>query len=244
MDFYGFISALSSDWISKMSGGASILFAVLGFIKHKKFVFFKSPGFQRKVFWVTALLCFFLASVSAWTNEHQRVINLSSQIEQKNPNFTVDFNMVYISPAGIHRENSIIILDVLIANIGGVSLIKNIELIAKMQDGVIGGTPIIKHQKGLFVRFPKGAKILLGPSDYLPTKCSSRSVDAGGVVGWYHVLLRNVRPEQILSGSAVLIFRFKDVYGKLYDFPYTNMKVIEVNKDIIVDSQKLQEYIH
>jgi hypothetical protein len=86
MDFHGFILALFNDWISIMSGTASILFAALGYIPLKTFAFFKKPGMQRKIFWGMALFCFFLSSVSAWTNEHKKAENLLGQLEIKQKN--------------------------------------------------------------------------------------------------------------------------------------------------------------
>jgi hypothetical protein len=64
MDLSGFLSALVADWISLMSGVASVVLTVLGF--------FRKPQTHRKMFWSAALLSFFIASVRIWTAEHRR----------------------------------------------------------------------------------------------------------------------------------------------------------------------------
>ncbi len=64
-----------------MSGGLSILFAYLGFSKHKIFGLFEKPGLQRKIFWGMALLCFFVASAHIWTTEHKKLISESAYLQ-------------------------------------------------------------------------------------------------------------------------------------------------------------------
>jgi len=83
MDIQGFIKALYSDWVSFMGGIFSIVFAAMGFIKNEKFAFLTKPETQRRIFWFMALICFLGASVSAWTNEHKKVIALEGTLKSE-----------------------------------------------------------------------------------------------------------------------------------------------------------------
>ncbi len=233
MDFFGFISAVYNDWISRMSGLASVAFVALGFIPHKKFRFFKNPIVQRKIFWGIALFCFFLASISAWTNEHQKVVS-------KTPNFSVDFSQYFVNPAGKHNENSLLTVSFLIASTGGASLIKDIELAIKTENGLINGTPIAPFRDSFTIRDKENDVIyFFKTDDYLPRKCSSRLIDSGGVTGWYYVLLHNVQIKQITHGS-IIIFKFKDVYGNLHEFS-ENWRFTDPNKTL---HNAKKEYVH
>jgi len=77
MDFHGFISALLTDWIGLMSGGASLILTAWGF--------FRKAEQQRRMFWIAGLFCFFLASVSVWTKEHRDQEKLRTALEDKKP---------------------------------------------------------------------------------------------------------------------------------------------------------------
>jgi hypothetical protein len=81
MDIIGFIYALGKDWITLMSGVASVIFTVMGFIKHKRFQFIKRPEWQARMYWSMALLCFFFASVRIWTDEHKKVMDNAAYLQ-------------------------------------------------------------------------------------------------------------------------------------------------------------------
>ncbi len=91
MEFGGFISALFTDWVTLMSGIFSVLFTILGYIKHEKLQFIKNPEIQRKIYWTLALLCFLFASVRIWTNEHRMLISEHAYLQGRATGF-YDYN--------------------------------------------------------------------------------------------------------------------------------------------------------
>jgi len=66
MDFQAFLSALVADWVSMMSGIASVVLLIASVVR-------KWDAVPRWAFWVAATTCFFFASVRVWTTEHRAV---------------------------------------------------------------------------------------------------------------------------------------------------------------------------
>ena len=142
MDFIGFITALFNDWIARMSGGASIVLTILGFIPHKKFNIFSKPNVQRWIFWCTALLCFFVASVSVWTNEHQTIGKLEMEINNLSvPKLDGTFEQVFVAPAGNKNESSLLTIMAIIKNTGAQSIVSDFGIIVKAGNKQTSGIP-------------------------------------------------------------------------------------------------------
>src|SRR5713226_6553218 len=88
MDFRDFFSALLGDWISLMSGIASVALMVVAFVR-------KWDKVPRWAFVIAAIACFFLASARAWTTEHRRAQSLKDEIDrQAYPQFSCEINQV------------------------------------------------------------------------------------------------------------------------------------------------------
>jgi hypothetical protein len=66
MEFRAFLGAFTADWVTLMSGIASVILLILG-------TFRKWNNVPRPVFWIAAALCFFFASARVWTTEHYKV---------------------------------------------------------------------------------------------------------------------------------------------------------------------------
>jgi hypothetical protein len=74
MDIWGFFKAVLSDWVAFMSGAASLILTLIGFVAELQ----KRQAKVRHWFGIAALVCFILASISVWTSEHGKAIELSS----------------------------------------------------------------------------------------------------------------------------------------------------------------------
>lgn len=72
VDFWGFIKALTGDWIGLMSSGVSILLTIVGFVR---------PQNQKKHFWIAGAVCLFLGSVHVWSTEHAKVIGQIASLD-------------------------------------------------------------------------------------------------------------------------------------------------------------------
>jgi hypothetical protein len=79
MDICPYVLALMQDWVSLMSGVASVVLSILFFVILKK-------RQSRRWFGIAALVCFFLASARIWTNEHRKYL---SAVENNSPKFQI-----------------------------------------------------------------------------------------------------------------------------------------------------------
>jgi hypothetical protein len=71
MDFGAYVLAFGQDWITLMSGIASVILAIIGVAK-------KWDRVPRWAFILAALICFFVASGRIWTTEHRARVQLES----------------------------------------------------------------------------------------------------------------------------------------------------------------------
>jgi hypothetical protein len=82
----GFLNSWTSDWIGKMSGGASIILAFLAAYGPQ------TTGYLKLILWVASLLCFVAGSYHVWKKEHLQKEAQSKQIDllhSKRPVFRV-----------------------------------------------------------------------------------------------------------------------------------------------------------
>ena len=94
MDLSKFLLALMSDWISLMSGIASVILTIVG-------IAWKWTSVPRWVFWLTASLCFFFASARVWTTEHRRADELNAALDRKQgTNVSLRMNFYGMKPGG------------------------------------------------------------------------------------------------------------------------------------------------
>jgi hypothetical protein len=73
MDMVGFLSAFVIDYVSLMSGIASLLLTVIGLRQ--------SEASRKKWFRGAALICFVIASARVWTTEHRKVLGQTAFLD-------------------------------------------------------------------------------------------------------------------------------------------------------------------
>lgn len=248
MDFSDFIFALSRDWITLMSGIFSVLFAILGYIKHKRLQqLFTKPENQRKVFWGMALLCFFFASVRVWTDEHRQVVSLENQVkiekERKIPKLSAQVDILAVAPAGHKWESSIVTVVAIIRNTGAPSIADDFKVTIKVGEkehkGIIVPPPI--KEINLWTTDGKNKEgVALLAEDYLPRKCLAQPiVTGGGVFGFIQLLVTNVQHQEI-HNKGIITISFRDVLNNVYSFQSVKEKDSESQKPIL-NVNKLQE---
>lgn len=216
MDFTGFILALGKDWFALMSGVASVIFTVLGFLKHKIFKIFKTPERQRKIYWGMALLCFFLAAVSVWTNEHRKVTNLTYDLERERDRSTPKLSAEIVFVGGLHagekNQNSVVVVQVNINNdpAGAPSIVRDVKMSVRSGDTEVQGAPMLVPTRHI-----KFGNVYVKSEDYLPNKCKNLVIMAGGgVTGFYWAFIRGLSLDQVLTAGTIITITFKDVKGK------------------------------
>src|ERR1017187_8563562 len=74
-DFKGFGYAILTDWVSLMSGIASVILVIVGFVKHWDAV-------PRWAIIITAAVCFFIAGARVWTTQNNARITAEKKLEE------------------------------------------------------------------------------------------------------------------------------------------------------------------
>jgi hypothetical protein len=213
MDFKEFLFALTHDWVSLMSGIASVIITMVGVAK-------KWDQIPRWVFWVAAIVCFFFASCRIWTTQHRARLAVEEQLKQLTiPSLVGHIEYVAFLPS--KQGDVAVALFASIdsgaapsfADIGPVKVIlsdgKRIELITI---GVpANGIQILPTRPGeLPAHFPR--------QDYLPIKARSPPIQTGGaVLGWTWGLAQGVSLEKISSPDTKIVLDFTDIKGKPYE---------------------------
>jgi hypothetical protein len=70
-----YLAALWADWVARMSGAASVLLAFLA--AYLEFVIKNG----KAALWVTAAVCFIIASYRIWAAEHKKASEATAQLE-------------------------------------------------------------------------------------------------------------------------------------------------------------------
>jgi hypothetical protein len=166
MDLGAFVAALCADWVGLMSGAASILLTIGGF--------FGSSRHQRRMFWIFAGACFFIASLRVWTIEHRRADALQTQLEeQTRPHLSCEIDTVSTGfVAAAKAPYALIKLIAKVRNIGAQSTAEQFRLNITLSNGtVINGVPATISDK-MSWRYPNGTVEIMHRTDNLDEKTS------------------------------------------------------------------------
>jgi hypothetical protein len=223
VDLSKFLLALVSDWISLMSGIASVILTIIGIAK-------KWTSIPRWVFWLASVICFFFASARIWTTEHRNYLAEAAEHEAK-----LDFKFQEINtgsfapekdPAPIFGGDAMITVAGTMFNAGLMpSIVTDWELLVTIPGD---NTP----HKGEF--FGSEAKTIVFHTQagaqgsyswehaYLPDLTATDGIDAGkGKVGFIVFHLPGVKLSQVQRLGVVYDLSWQDVNGKKYHKEFT-----------------------
>jgi len=133
LDLKNFILALLGDWVSLMSGIASVVLTIIGAVRRWQQV-------PRWVLWVAAASCFLVASTRVWTTEHVRADRLQNEMDQSlNPRLECSIEQLVI---GYRAQDSLVkealaLLVVTIRNKGAPSAAEQYTLQATGDNGLV-----------------------------------------------------------------------------------------------------------
>lgn len=217
MDLRGFILTLLNHWIAWMTGGASILFVALGFIKHKKFKFLKKPNVQRKIFWSMALFFFFIASVSVWTSEHQKVLSLSNKLSklevESSPNITGSIDRVLIGKERLAEKRLSVDITASLRNTGAPSIAEGFLLKVILMNGqIIPGESFYRYT-GHEIQYGSGIIEKISDSDLLDRK-ASQPIPSGGMVRGRLFFFIDTDVDSISTPGTTFELTIYDIKGK------------------------------
>jgi hypothetical protein len=214
IDFSGFVAAIISHWVSLMSGIASVVLTILGFVR-------RWDTFPRRVIWITALACFLIAAIKVWTTEHQDRIKAEAELEElTKPKLSGVIEGRVFGVAEAKNNQSIVTLNPLITNTGAPSVALDFNVQIELFDGRKPNVMVIPPPRPdqyftLVAEHKVGSVSFLG-SDFVPRKASINPIPKGGVAEGFIAVLVGAKREDIFRPETSIILVWKDVNGAPY----------------------------
>jgi hypothetical protein len=88
MHVRGYLSAYLKDWVSLMSGAASVAFTFWAILADP------NNANLRKGLWIVSALCFLVGSYRVWAKEHAEVLRLQTEAEKEINQIVGEFNEI------------------------------------------------------------------------------------------------------------------------------------------------------
>ena len=203
----GFVSAVLKDWVSLMSGIASVILTIIGF-------FLKSHSQTRKTFWAAGLLCFLISANRVWANEHRLNIDLTQRLNEARPKLAGTISQIQTGLLVHQRLNlparPLSLLTVSIRNLGADSIADQYSLTVR--------TPRGRRAVGVLSTLP-GRFVINGytydNSGLLAGKTEEKPIERGGQrTGFLFFEFEHMELSSLQDKAAVFELSFKDVTGK------------------------------
>jgi hypothetical protein len=222
MDLQAFLAAISADWITLMSGIASVILLIAGVARGWE----KVP---RWAFWTMAALCFFFASARVWTVEHRSAEDARSETghiqkrldELTKPEFELTWTAATIGEGDFEEGRHKIRLtssyiQIAVLNHGAPSVIKECKGSVRLTDGTELEGKLLLSSRNLTVNQWVGrTKLPMSPS--LISGWSSVPIPTGGRgVGSVIFMFPAGTKTKADGPGGVLIFKIVDIEGREY----------------------------
>src|SRR5580658_2696752 len=185
MDIKDFFSALIGDWVSLMSGVASVALTIIGIAR-------KWEKVPRWTFWIAAAVCFFLAATRIWTAEHRSFLQAEEELDNlTKPQLELSIDRIAASYAkldvGEHAGEMFPAVSVIahLVNNGAPSVADNWRLRTTLRDGSSQETSPIYIDPSQVVYGTQeeiGSNFRLSLSDELIFKAFNHPIERGNVV--------------------------------------------------------------
>jgi hypothetical protein len=139
-----------TDWISLVSGVASVVLSSMGAIRKKPL--------PQWAWWTAAAICFLLAPARIWTTEHRRANRLQVILDQQvNPQLACTIDQISQSASGQNSQaNSVLISIVTLRNTGAPSAADSYSLRVKLLDGSEVSGLLLTIPERLPITYPNG----------------------------------------------------------------------------------------
>jgi hypothetical protein len=234
MDLISFLSAMLQDWVSLMSGIASIILIAIGFVE-------KWQTVPRGIVILAGVICFFLASMRVWTQEHRARLKSENTLERLTiPKLSGSIDWTVVAPAQ-NDKSCLLWIGATIRNSGAPTIADNFLVRAKLVDGREHDFRFLPLSKDdMILRGKRNQpQVVLSVSDYLPRKNSEKPIPNGGAgTGWIFVLGEGIAPGEILQQGVTIAFSFADFTGKRWEV--IKEMAEERGEPFLLDPRKLQ----
>jgi hypothetical protein len=219
------LSLLFSNWSNAVCGGGVGVGIVAILIVTQLVWGWTMP----KIWYILIFIVFFIlgASFIAWRDEHRKSMDLFDQLakekDHSRPKLNGQIGGLLLSPVGQQKENSVILVSLMITNIGAPSIVHDIHLAVQAGDIPIEGEFIPPSKEGISFSSPNGEEgqaIVFPLEDDLTTKGVDKPISTGGGLrGFLFALVRNLPREQFASAGLIVV-SFRDILGEKYVTEY------------------------
>ncbi len=214
MDLSDFLWAIISDFVSLMSGIASVVLLILGALR-------KWANVPRPVLWTAAAVCFFFAAARVWTTEHRKYL---TELERNKPQLAGGIVQCRFFPWPGEPNSSMIVIVASIKNTGAPSVAAAWTLSVtipgdiKRQAEHMVAPEILQL---LPTAIPRGQAIQYFPEDALYEKAVKAPIPTGGLISGHLLFkLNGIKCETVENPGTIVSLGFKDVLEK----PYSDTK--------------------
>lgn len=211
MELKDFLAALASDWVSLMTGIASVVLLILGAFRDWNRV-------PRPLIWTAAALCFFFAAARVWTTEHRARIKAEQQLSDiTKPDFVFGISQM-ISRYQKEGNVTVALISAEILNKGAASVTGNWK--AHYKSPTLDGDmdfvtpdrePVMFGGSG-----PAGAVAFYGTKAIQLTTSVNRIERGDRVSGRMLLTIPGNRSDEISSGQATVTISMEDYLGRSY----------------------------
>jgi hypothetical protein len=205
MDFNDFFVALWGDWVSLMSGIASVILTVLGVVRNWDRV-------PRWIFLTCAGICFFFASARVWTTEHRKYLG---ELERNSPSFTLSLGngISFYSP---ENDASIFLVAARIVNGGADSAVIDWKAHYKSAsiERDVACTRILTDP--YTATLPNGKPFIMGKSDQVMNRADIPIPRGGMANGWLPIIIPGREATRDADPRATISVTITDYKGKSY----------------------------
>jgi len=205
MDLREFILALVADWVSLMSGIASVILALLGTIR-------KWQDVPRWAFITAAAICFFVASARIWTTEHRKYL---VEVERNKPDFSFTAGLVF-SFYSTENDVTIVLATVRIVNSGADSAVIDWNAHWKSPNLDTNANCIQILSEPFKIQLPNGQPFVMNRSEQIMNRTSVPIPRGGKATGWLPISVPGSVAPNGLSDDTVITVTITDYTGKSY----------------------------
>jgi hypothetical protein len=205
MDLKDFLVAIMGDWVSLMSGIASVILTIVGTARNWQQV-------PRWILLIVAAICFFFACARVWTTEHRKYL---SEVEHNIPAFKLSLG-TGISFYNDEVKATIFLLNIRIVNEGADSAVIDWKAHYKSPTLERDGNCIQILTDPFQTTLPNGNKFILTRADQIMTKSSLPIPRGGKISGWLPVSLPGrIAPDGMKLDTTITVI-VTDYKGKAY----------------------------
>lgn len=206
MDIKEFILALFNDWVSLMSGIASVILSILGIVRRWEQV-------PRWVYFLVAAACFLFSSARVWTTEHRARIEVEKRLEEeKRDRPHPELSAEVVQTLWVDTQPGSVLFALV--------RVKNVGMLPSVAEGFhfranainIDQNPTLIPREIIVNTLQKKRVAEFHPDNDITTRIMTPIASGSTLVGWLYFVIPQADTEKMLSVKKEI--QFSDVLGR------------------------------